>query len=237
VKGAVDDLQRVLRILHGLGYTRDQFFIHCDGALFAMMLPFVEHGPEVSFQQPIDSIAVSGHKFLGCPMPCGVVVQRKEHLLKLERNIEYLNSKDTTIMGSRNGQAPLFLWYTLRKKGCAGLLEDVKNCMQLAKYLRDQLTMRRVSCMLNDLSTTVVFERPDDDVFIRKWQLACEGAIAHVVVMPNVTKDKIDLFVNELMQVRQATRTQDRCIQSYIGPFCQCDSCVTKHNDRVVPQS
>jgi histidine decarboxylase len=43
--------------------------------------------------------------------------------------------------------------------------------------------------MLNELSNTVVFERPADEEFVRKWQLACEGPIAHAVVMPNVTPD------------------------------------------------
>jgi len=32
-----------------------------------------------------------------------------------------------------------------------------------------------IKCMLNELSSTVVFERPTEETFIRKWQLACEG--------------------------------------------------------------
>ena len=31
-----------------------------------------------------------------------------------------------------------------------------------------------IKCMLNELSSTVVFERPKDEAFVRKWQLACE---------------------------------------------------------------
>ncbi len=49
--------------------------------------------------------------------------------------------------------------------------------------------------MLNELSNTVVFERPQEEAFVRKWQLACEGPIAHVVVMPNVTITKLEEFV------------------------------------------
>ena len=62
VKGAVDNLDRILRTLTSLGYKREEYYIHCDGALFAMMLPFLQWAPEVSFEKPIDSIAVSGHK-------------------------------------------------------------------------------------------------------------------------------------------------------------------------------
>lgn len=55
---------------------------------------------------PIDSIAVSGHKFLGCPMPCGITLTRKEHIAKMSQEIEYLNSVDTTIMvSSRSADA------------------------------------------------------------------------------------------------------------------------------------
>jgi histidine decarboxylase len=202
VKGAVDNLDRILRILETLQIPREQYYIHCDGALFALMMPFIRHAPEVSFQKPIDSMAVSGHKFLGCPMPCGVTLSRKEHVQNLEQHIDYLNSVDTTIMGSRNGQAALYIWYSLRKKGLAGMQRDVKHCMDNARYLRDALHTNGFTARLNDLSTTVVLERPLDDALVKRWQLACEEDIAHVVVMPNVSKNKIDRFVQELVSCR-----------------------------------
>ena len=198
VKGAVDNLDRILRTLSRQQVPRERFYIHCDGALFALMMPFIEFAPEISFKKPIDSIAVSGHKMLGCPMPCGVALSRKEHVQQLEQHIDYLNSVDTTIMGSRNGQAALYLWYSLRKKGVAGIKRDVVHCMDTARYLRDKLKEIGLTASLNDLSSTVVLERPVDENLVKRWQLACEEDIAHVVVMPNVTKYKIDCFVDEL---------------------------------------
>lgn len=56
--------------------------------------------------------------------------------------------------------------------------------------------------MLNELSNTVVFERPLEEPFVRKWQLACEGTIAHVVVMPNITISKLEDFVQDYVQSR-----------------------------------
>ncbi|KAG7361525.1 histidine decarboxylase [Nitzschia inconspicua] len=200
VKGAVDNLDRILEILTALDIPRERYHIHCDGALFALMMPFIDNAPEISFQKPIDSMAVSGHKMLGCPMPCGVALSRKEHVEKVEQHIDYLNTNDTTIMGSRNGQAALYMWYSLRKKGIPGIKRDVMHCIETARYLRNKLSRVGISCRLNDLSSTVVLERPLDDVFIRRWQLACEEDIAHVVVMPNVTTGKIDLFVQELVE-------------------------------------
>ena len=62
--------------------------------------------PKVTFKKPIGSVTVSGHKFVGCPMPCGVQITRLEHINALSRDVEYLASRDATIMGSRNGHAP-----------------------------------------------------------------------------------------------------------------------------------
>lgn len=77
------------------------------------------------------------------------------------------------------------------------------HCMETARYLRDELTRVGFTARLNDLSSTVVFERPLDDALIKRWQLACETDIAHVVVMPNVTKEKIDKFLEELLECRE----------------------------------
>jgi len=203
VKGAVDDLDRILDILEKAGYTEDRFFIHCDGALFGMMMPFLKKdAPMVTFRKPIGSVSVSGHKFVGAPVPCGVVITRFKYVMALSSDVEYLNSRDATIMGSRNGHAPIYLWYTLTRKGYDGMRKDVEKCMRNAQTLKHMLESAGVRTMLNELSNTVVFERPREEAFVRKWQLACEGDIAHVVVMPNVTIDKLEDFVQDYVQMR-----------------------------------
>ena len=39
-----------------------------------------------------------------------------------------------------------------------------------------------------------------DANFVKRWQLACEKDIAHVVVMPNVTREKVDIFVADFLK-------------------------------------
>ncbi|XP_022133700.1 serine decarboxylase [Momordica charantia] len=228
VKGAVDDLDLVIQTLNECGFSNDRFYIHCDGALFGLMMPFVKRAPTVTFKKPIGSVSVSGHKFIGCPMPCGVQITRLEHINALARNVEYLASRDATIMGSRNGHAPIFLWYTLNRKGYAGFQKDVQKCLRNAHYLKGRLQEAGISVMLNELSSTVVFERPDNHEFIWKWQLACEGNICHVVVMPNVNKDRLDDFLIELVVKRtqwyKYDGAQPPCVASEIGSEnCRCN--------------
>ena len=225
VKGAVDNIDGVIGVLKQLNIPRERYFIHCDGALFAMMLPFLEikNKLTVDFTMPIDSIAISGHKFLGTPMPCGVMLTRRKLMTPLLKPIEYLNSVDSTITGSRNGLSSLFIWNVIQDKGVEGFKVDVKNMITNSKYLEKELQNRGISAFRNSLSSTVIFERPNQE-FVLKWQLACTGDIAHVVVMPSVDKGKLYLFLKEIDSVI----FEKKCVKQYMDRFCQCDKCMIK---------
>lgn len=222
VKGAVDNIDGIIGVLKQLNIPRKNFFIHCDGALFAMMLPFLERKNDLSidFNLPIDSIAISGHKFLGCPMPCGVMLTRKNLMTPLLKPIEYLNSVDSTITGSRNGLSSIFIWNVITSKGYEGFSQDVKKTMENAKYLEKELQKRGISSFRNSLSSTIIFERPPEE-FVLKWQLACTGDIAHVVVMPSVDKGKLDIFLKEIDEIK----FKNKCLKEYMNHYCQCSNC------------
>ncbi|MBD2438993.1 histidine decarboxylase [Nostoc sp. FACHB-110] len=195
VKGAIDDLDKVLEILKQ--HQIKDYYIHCDAALSGMILPFLDNAPQVNFQKPIDSVAISG-KFIGSPLPCGVVLTKKKWVEKVETMIEYIGSKDTTILGSRNGHTPLILWYALKTRGYEGFAQEAKICIQNAQYLFQQLRLREYPCMLNKFSNTVVFQKPNQ-LLIKKWQLATLDNLAHLIVMQNIDQQKIDTFVDELI--------------------------------------
>ncbi|KAF3637202.1 Serine decarboxylase [Capsicum annuum] len=224
-KGAIDDLDVILEVLKDCGYSQDMFYIHCDAALCGLMVPFINN--MISFKKPIGSVTISGHKFLGCPMPCGVQITRKSNINNLSRNVEYIASVDATISGSRNGLTPIFLWYSLSAKGHIGLKNDVKRCLDNARYLKDRLQQAGVSAMLNELSIVVVLERPRDLEFVRRWQLSCVKDMAHVIVMPGITREMLDIFIGELVQQRkqwyQGGEVEPPCIADDVGAQnCSC---------------
>jgi histidine decarboxylase len=99
-------------------------------------MPFVKTAPQLTFKKPIGSISVSGHKWLGVPMPCGITITRRHYVMALSQDVAYLNSTDATIMGSRSGHAPIYMWYTLTKKGHEGMRKDVERCMHDARLLK-----------------------------------------------------------------------------------------------------
>ncbi len=199
VKGAIDDVDRVLEVLERQGVG--EHYIHCDAALGGLIVPFIKGAPEVVFSKPIDSVAISGHKFLGVPIPCGVVLTRREHLRYVETDIEYIGSKDTTILGARCGLAPIFMWYAIKTRGMKRLAEEAEQCLRNAKYLASKLASIDHPSLLHKYSTIVWMMKPHDSV-IKKWQLAVENDGAHVVVMQNVDRQKIDLFIADLEAAR-----------------------------------
>ena len=77
VKRAVDNLDHILRILHTLGIPREYFHIYCDGALFAMMMPFVDYAHKVSFQNLLTPSLYIDIKCLG--VLCHVVLPSPEN--------------------------------------------------------------------------------------------------------------------------------------------------------------
>jgi histidine decarboxylase len=196
MKGAVDDLAGVHAILRRYGLRN--YYLHADAALSGMILPFVGDPPPWDFRAPVDSISISGHKMVGAPFPCGVVLARREHVERVTRRIEYIGTLDTTLAGSRNALAPLFLWYTLRTVGLDGFRDRVRECLAVAEYAVEKLSAAGRNARRHQYSNTVVFDRPPEPI-VRRWQIAVEGDLAHLIAMPQVTRDRIDRFVAELV--------------------------------------
>ena len=201
MKGAHDDIAGVIDKLDEAGIARDSRYIHIDGALNAMVIPFLTEAPDEirpSFRHAIDSISTSGHKMIGTPMPCGALVARKAHVERVATAIAYLRSNDTTLMGSRNGHAVLAIWARLMGHGKGGYTADAWNCVEKAKALAERLRQSGVPVLLNPLSLTVVFPEPSE-VIVQTYQLACYRSEAHAIVMPNVTDALLSRFVDEYL--------------------------------------
>lgn len=192
---ARDDVKRIKEILKDLAIK--QHYIHADGALSGSYSAFVEPRPSFDFADGVDSIAISGHKFIGSPMPCGVVVAKRSNRDRIARSIAYIGSMDTTITGSRNGHSPLFLWYAIRKLGVEGFKARALHSLDVASYCEKKLKEIGINAWRNPNSITVVFPEPEEAIR-KKWQLASENGMSHIICMPNVTKKQIEEVVAEI---------------------------------------
>jgi histidine decarboxylase len=195
-----DDVGRIRRILKELAIG--QSYIHSDAALCGFIAPFLSPRPAFDFADGADSIAISGHKFIGSPIPCGIVLAKKRHVERIARSIAYIGNLDTTISGSRNGLTALILWSAIRRLGEAGFRSRVRHSLDLAEYACARLRDIGLDAWRNPHAITVIFPSPSARVR-SKWQLASADGFSHLLTLPNVSREQIDQFVSDLSNDRQ----------------------------------
>jgi histidine decarboxylase len=111
VRGAHDRLTHMLAALDRAQVPAEKRYVHVDAALSGLILPLIEEAKDwhFGFDMGADSIAVSGHKQLGTPLPCGLVCTKKEHMLRwasgTPAEADYVNTQDSTIAGKCSAEA------------------------------------------------------------------------------------------------------------------------------------
>jgi len=195
MKEAKDDVSKIKRVLKKLAIQ--DHYIHCDGALSGSYGAFMEPRIPFDFEDGVDSISISGHKFIGSPIPSGVIITKRSLRDRISKGISYIGSLDTTITGSRNGHSPLFLWFAIKKMGTEGLRKRYQHSLEVAQYCKEALLEIGIKAWSNPNAITVILPKVSDKIKL-KWQLASEEDISHIICMPNVTKEQIDEFIADL---------------------------------------
>jgi histidine decarboxylase len=203
--GAVDNLDRIKQIMDDLAIKN--YYIHCDAALGGMILPFVDNAQPFDFSAGADSIAISGHKMVGSPIPCGIALAKKANVERVACAVEYISTLDTTVSGSRNAITPLFLWYAIQTRQYSGFRKIIGHCLEVADYAVASLKASGVRAWRNKHSITVVFPKQHENV-LSCWQIAVDGEIAHIVTMPHVKKSHINRFVTDILAAKQNKSTE-----------------------------
>ncbi|MCI0688330.1 MAG: pyridoxal-dependent decarboxylase, partial [Sporichthyaceae bacterium] len=197
---AIDDVRRIHQVLDALSVRRR--YIHADAALAGIPLALVEPGERPGFDlaDGAHSVAISGHKFLGTPLPCGVIVVKTARRRAQVTDVPYTATPDTTITGSRSGHAPLLLWYALARHGLAGLRQRAADCRELADYTRQRLAdIGWEAYRSQPHAFTVMLKTPPADLN-RPWVLASADGWSHIVCMPGITRRQIDGLVDDIAQ-------------------------------------
>lgn len=192
---AKDDLAAIQEVCRQTGVQ--QTYIHSDAALVGVYTALATPRHPFDFADGADSISISGHKFIGSPIPCGVVLTRKAHRDRIERSSSYVGSPDVTITGSRSGHAPIILWYAIQKWGRDGFLSRYQNSLKLADYAHAQLQKIGWEPWRNPGALTVMLKSPPQNI-IEKWQLASYQGWSHIICMPGTTQKRIDAFIKDL---------------------------------------
>lgn len=156
VRGAIDNIAEIQQRIGQLGIKRDDYYLHADAALSGMILPFVNDPQPFNFADGIDSIGVSGHKMIGSPIPCGIVVAKRKNVDRISVEIDYISAHDKTISGSRNGHTPLMMWEAIRSHSWSDWQRRIEHSLNMAQYAVDRLQAAGIDAWRNKNSITVV---------------------------------------------------------------------------------
>lgn len=182
--GAIDDISLIQNTLADLGIPRQDYFLHADAALSGMILPFVDNPNPFNFNDGIDSIAISGHKMIGMPIPCGIVLTRQHFLNSISKHIDYIDSLDHTISGSRNAHSVLMFWYAIQQYSLESWKKRIRHCLNLAECIEKKLNSFNINTLRNRNSITIAFPKPSENVW-KKHYLATTNSWSHLIALPH----------------------------------------------------
>ena len=202
VKGAIDDIKRIIEILTENDYTGEEYHLHVDGAFFGGYWSLDESMPEYLIGKDFHTISISLMKWFGGGVGGCFLQSKKIQELRFQL-VEYLaGMTDNAISGSRSGFVPV-IW--LARLAQFDWKQEYQYCMQLRDYLIETLTSKGIAAWCNPYSLIVVFPMEPDKKIYRQFQLAAEfdqhtqQYVSHVVVLPHVTKENLDCLVNMLL--------------------------------------
>ncbi len=203
---------------------RSGYWFHVDAALGAAYMPFIEmaynmgkisqRGPNFDFRLPfVHSIAMSGHKWIGAPLPCGIYMTKTKYQLRPPDDPEYIGSQDTTFAGSRNGFSAILFWDYLAKNSYEAQVNKVLYTENIATYA--YLQLKALEKKLGEdlwvrhtpLSLTIRFKRANDRI-VFKYSLSSETLYvkghkreySHIFIMAHVTTTLIEELIQDLSQ-------------------------------------
>ncbi|WP_342303750.1 tyrosine decarboxylase MfnA [Methanolobus sp. ZRKC5] len=207
--GQVDPIDKLSEIA-----LKNNIFLHIDAAFGGFVLPFLEEVYKFDFLLPgVTSIAIDPHKMGLSTIPSGVLLFRSSDFLEsLKADTPYLTvSTQYTLTGTRSGAAVAATYAVMNFLGKEGYRKMVSECMDLTHYLLKKLADMDVHPLIEPVMNVVALEVPKSDIVRSRlanefnWQVSITQNPhgLRLVIMPHVTFEMIDSFVQDLKQVLQ----------------------------------
>ena len=168
-----------------------------------MIYPFIK---KYWLNYPFDTINLSFHKFIGCPIPSSLFMIKnslKESISKGKCAGAYgsemvcIPEKDFCISCSRSGIPAIFMKKYLTNFNEVEHVNELRRLFELKDYLMKVLRHQAVKSY--EMSLSVIFTSPLKYDFVKnKYSLARHGVETHIYLCKHVTKELLDSFIDEI---------------------------------------
>ena len=213
--GTIDDISEISNVA-----KEYNIYIHVDAAFGGFVIPFLEErykleGYNYHFDFSLDnifSITVDPHKMGLAPIPAGGILFRDFSFKRyLDVETPYLTEdSQATLIGTRSGIGVAATWGIMKVLGPDGYREIVSQCMENTYYLVKRMKEYSFERVIDPVLNIVAIKDEDPvntSLILRKkgWYLSicrCVDAL-RIVVMPHITKEHIDRFIDALAQCKR----------------------------------
>ena len=187
---SIDNITKIKSILNKKNIHHH---IHADAAFDGSFLPFTNDFDNV---RGFDSLNISGHKFIGSPMPSGITIIKKQFVAS--KYIEYVSNNDMTIGGSRNALTPYLLYKRIQQIGGKnGLKNRFLECLDRAKKYQKILTVNNINVFRHTNSITLVLRDIPLEI-MKKWHAPTQGNLTTLTALPKFTEEKLYAFIDDV---------------------------------------
>lgn len=201
--GSVDDIDAVTTLLHE---KKIIFKLHVDGAFGGFVYPFTNQNNSYTFKNSdINSITIDAHKMLQTPYGTGIFLIRKDYMQYVcTKEAQYVPGKDHTLCGSRSGANAIAVWMVLHNHGSEGWKTKMNALLDRTTELCDKLDALGVQYFRNpSVNIIAIKAKYISAELANKYLLVSdthddEPQWWKIVMMSHITRDTIDVFINDL---------------------------------------
>lgn len=142
ITGTNDNIEEIDKMIKQINIKNKdiEFFVWVDGAINGWIRPFLDQNFSPFKYKSVKIFFSDFHKFGMMPYPAGFILYRKELRKLIEKEIPYLEEKDNTLLGSRQGVVSLAFWYLIQKLGINGFKNIYRKLLEKRnKFLKEKL--------------------------------------------------------------------------------------------------
>jgi len=200
--GSVDEIDPVIAVLNEFYFD---YKIHIDAAFGGFIYPFTNPNNPLNFSHPqVNSITIDGHKMLQAPYGTGVFLIRKGWMsYTTSSSAKYVSGLDSTLCGSRSGANAIAVWMILMGYGSAGWTDYCNELIKRTENLCAGLDALELKYCREDHMNIVTIDAENFPAHLaEQFHLVADDkenpSKYKVVVMPHVTMEILDRFLNKL---------------------------------------
>ncbi len=192
--------------------------LHIDAAFGGLVFPFLpekDRTYNLSFDlKAIKTMTIDIHKMGRVPCPGGGLLWRdKSYPEAIQFTLKYLKGepKQSTITGTRSGASAIAFAKTWQKCGYNGYQKEVLNCVNLTKFLANELIQRGfnipIKPIINILGVKTMNDNPininllHNKLWDRNWTTTIVDGFLRFVIMPPTSKTHIAKLIDVIDEI------------------------------------